>query len=63
MKYLKIFEEFAEPSLRDKLESIVSMYEYIWNIGCADSLQNFSGDASELFSYHAKIRKGWRGCR
>lgn len=57
MKYLKSFNENnIEPTLREKLESIVDMYEYI----CADddlrdSLNNFIGNCSTLFLNCIKI--------
>lgn len=61
MKYLKYFKESVDNiSLKDKLESIVSMYEYLWQEGIdPDSLNNFTGNCSVLFVGCTKVNKGW----
>ena len=50
MKYLKYFESISDPTLRDKLESIVSMYNYICDrVVDHDSLEHFYGECIVLF--------------
>ncbi len=59
MKYIKYFKESVDNiSLKDKLESIVSMYEYLWQEGIdPDSLNNFTGNCSVLFVGCTKCKR------
>jgi len=61
MKYLKYFKESqSEITLKDKLESIVNMYQYLWsNHIDPDSLGNFTGKCSVLFTGCMTINRGW----
>lgn len=61
MKHLKYFKEsISEITLREKLESIVSMYQYIWsNQVDPDSLEYFTGKCSVLFLGCTQVNKGW----
>lgn len=61
MKHLKYFKEStSEITIKEKLESIVSMYEYIWEKGLdPDSLNNLTGNCSVLFVGCTKVNKGW----
>ena len=64
MRYLKYFESQTEVSLKQKLESIVDMCDYLWSIDAADSLEGFYGKCSALFSSCLDINQGWsRGGR
>jgi hypothetical protein len=60
MKYLKYFESQSEPSLKEKLESIVSMYQYLWDLGIGDSLANFTGECSTIFTGFIDNNRGWK---
>lgn len=61
MKHLKYFKESqSEITLKDKLESIVNMYQYLWsNQVDPDSLGNFTGKCSVLFTVCMQVNKGW----
>jgi len=61
MKYLKYFKESqSEITLKEKLESIVMMYQYLWsNHIDPDSLGNFTGKCSVLFTGCMTINRGW----
>ena len=61
MKHLKYFKESqSEITLKDKLESIVNMYQYLWsNQVDPDSLGNFTGKCSVLFTGCMQVNKGW----
>lgn len=61
MKHLKYFKEStSEITLKEKLESIVSMYEYIWENGFdPDSLGNLTGNCSVLFVGCTKVNSDW----
>ena len=60
MKYLKYFESQSEPNLKEKIDSIVSMYQYLWNLGIGDSLGNFTGECSTIFTGFIDHNSGWR---
>ncbi len=50
MKYLKVFESFEDsPTLRDKLDSIIDMYNYLADKDMLDSL-GFIGRCTNIFS-------------
>jgi hypothetical protein len=61
MKYLKYFKESqSEITLKEKLESIVSMYQYLWSNNVdPDSLGNFTGQCSVLFIGCMSVNRGW----
>ena len=61
MKHLKYFNESqSEITLKDKLESIVNMYQYLWsNQIDPDSLGNFTGKCSVLFTGCMQVNKRW----
>jgi hypothetical protein len=61
MKHLKYFKESqSEITLKDKLESIVNMYQYLWsNKINPDSLRNFTGNCSVLFTGCMTLNRGW----
>jgi hypothetical protein len=61
MKHLKYFKESqSEITLKDKLESIVNMHQYIWsNQVDPDSLGGFTGQCSVLFTGCMQVNKGW----
>jgi hypothetical protein len=61
MKYLKYFKESqSEITLKEKLESIVMMYQYLWsNHIDPDSLGNFTGKCSVLFTGCMTVNRGW----
>lgn len=59
MKYLKYFESKSEVSLKQKLESIVDMADYLWLIDAADSLRGFYGKCSSLFTGCLDVNGGW----
>jgi len=59
MKHLKYFESHTEVSLKQKLESIVDMCNYLWSIDAADSLRGFYGKCSALFTGCLEVNKGW----
>ena len=60
MKYLKYFESQSEPNLKEKIDSIVSMYQYLWDLGIGDSLGNFTGECSIIFTGFIDHNSGWR---
>ena len=60
MKYLKYFESQSEPNLKEKLDSIVSMYQYLWDLGIGDFLGNFTGECSTIFTGFIGHNSGWR---
>jgi len=59
MKYLKYFESTTEKTLREKLESIVNMCDYLWSIDTADSLNGYLGKCSVLFTGCLDVNRGW----
>lgn len=59
MRYLKYFEDVNHPTLREKLESIVSMYNYLCDNDMGDSLNNFVGACSVLFIGNLEVNSGW----
>lgn len=65
MKYLKYFESndassFKIEDLRLKLISIIDMLNYLWSNNMGDTLNNFTGECSILFSGDPlSIRNGW----
>ena len=64
MRYLKYFESQTEVNLKEKLETIVDMCEYLWSIDAADSLEGFYGKCSALFTGCLDVNQGWsRGGR
>lgn len=60
MRYLKYFESQTEVSLKEKLETIVDMCEYLWSIDAADSLEGFYGKCSSLFLGCLQHNQGWK---
>lgn len=62
MKFLKYFKESTqEPTLKEKLESIVDMAYYLFDNDAKDSLNNFIGNCSILFTGYLDIRGAfWR---
>ena len=60
MRYLKYFESQTEVSLKEKLETIVDMCEYLWLIDAADSLEGFYGQCSSLFIGCLQHNQGWK---
>lgn len=59
MRYLKYFESQTEVSLKQKLETIVDMCDYLWSIDAADSLEGFYGKCSTLFLACTDVNQGW----
>jgi hypothetical protein len=59
MKYLKYFESQNGVSLRQKLEIIVDMSDYLWSIGATESFGGFYGKCSSLFTGCLDMNKGW----
>lgn len=60
MKFLKYFESQTEVSLKQKLESIVDMCEYLWSVDDADSLEGFYGKCSAIFTGCLQHNQGWK---
>lgn len=60
MRYLKYFESQTKLSLKEKLETIVDMCEYLWSIDAADSLEGFYGRCSSLFIGCLQHNQGWK---
>jgi|GEM_PF-4534903 len=56
--YLESFDHFENISLREKLESIVNMYEYLCEFDMMDSLDNYIGRCSILFLGNLKVNIG-----
>ena len=58
MRYLIYFKESnSEISIEDKIESIISMYNYICDKDMTDSLNNYVGDCCLLFLYNLKFNR------
>jgi hypothetical protein len=59
MKHLKYFESTSEPTLKEKLESIVDMAYYLFDNDMKGDLNNFIGNCSVLFTGCVDIKGGF----
>jgi hypothetical protein len=55
----KLDESISDISIKEKLESIVTMCDYLWSIDTADSLNGFYGKCSALFTGCLDVNRGW----
>jgi hypothetical protein len=63
MKYLKYYESNYIPSLREKLESIVDMVNYLFDNNLLSDLNGYFGECSVLFSETIEVRSGRKSQR
>jgi hypothetical protein len=60
IKYLKYYESNDIPSLREKLESIVNMANYLFDNDMLSELNNYVGECRVLFSGYIEVRRNQR---
>ena len=60
IKYLKYYESNDIPSLREKLESIVNMANYLFDNDMLSELNNYVGECRVLFNGYIEVRKNQR---